>query len=326
MKIYSHVESNNAGATSVQGGLSKNRKSLEDKGVCYPDDQLCHHGFNFTSQQDEKFWPRQYKDVELNDLQAYVTENLVKIANDFNRGLNTYIFSSEYLFIDDKKSVESILEWFEQHVGSIDLEVILFFRNPVEQYMSSQQKIIKEEHSIESPTFYHYSFRSVIETWSDFCKVNVFEHKKGVDSLQVVSNFLDLDNEGLIVPKRTNESLSVGQMLLLEKTQKNVYSNSAGIFKKHLFTIHNIKADWLTKPYSKCGVSNLIYENHFHDLQWLTHAYEINFDNNNSVGFYNSPFKSECSISDVHESDKKKFESYESMILDLLLIEHSKQS
>lgn len=326
MKVYLHIGSNKTGTTSIQGGLSKNRKLLEKQGVCYPGDELCHHGFYFTAQQDEKFWPRQYKDVELDTLQTYVTEHLVKINNDFNRGVNKYILSSEYLFIDDKRSVENILEWFELHVGSIDLEVILFVRDPIEHYISSQQQIIKADHKIQSPISYHYPFKSVIETWSQFCKVNVFEYKKGVDSSQVVSKFLGLENEGFVVPERTNESLSVEQMLLLEKIQKNVYSDSAGVFKKHLFTIHNVKADWLTKPSLKSGVSDLIYKKHYDDLQWLADNYGVNFVNDNYRGFCDAHFKPECSIFDVYDSDEKKFELYESMLINSLLIEHYKRS
>lgn len=318
-KLYFHIGSHKTGTTSIQNALHLNREEIKEKGFVYPGSEMCHHLLYFITQQDEALWPRQFKGIEKKMLQEHVTKYLVEVAKDIMNGPDIALISSEYFFLSDSDAIEKSINWLKDYVDEI--EVIVFIRDPIHHYSSSQQQVIKANHYLTSPERYHYNFREVIDRWSDFCKVNVINFEKGVDSLESFLSVIGLDNEEFKVPNRVNESLSLEQMMLLEKIQNNVYSNYPNMFKKHLSLIQGFKTGDTTKPQIKKDVSKVISNNHYEDSLWLRDEYGINFGYEKIKKTEHKVYPEKCGIDDVYETSGNKLFLYESLFMDALMKE-----
>lgn len=325
-KLFLHIGSPKTGTTSIQEYFHQNRENLKQKGIIYPGKEICHHVIFFTSQRDSTSWPRQYNNVDHNTLQNYVTNSLVNLAEDFSKDFNTYIMSTEYLFFSDVQAVHHTVSWLKDFFDEI--EIIVFIRQPSKHYSSSQQQVIKASHQIETPSHYYYPFRAVIEAWQSACTVLSVEYSAETNSLQSISEILKIDTKNFKTPKRSNESLSVEQMLAFEKIQKNIYSDTPDVFKKHLRSISNIKPNGLTKPTLKKGIEEYIDQKHKRDLSWLKEKHGIAFTTNQKSGQLPSRLKNmeKCSVKDVYNTNDKKQEKYESILMNSLLKYASKNS
>lgn len=324
-KALLHIGSNKTGTTSIQSAFYRNKQKLEKQGFTYPGDEFCHHKFYFTTKQEESCWPRQFKGIPYDQLQDMITQYLLSVANDLQKDIPFHIISSEYLFRSDADAVRNVVEFLSDFVDEI--EVYAFVRAPVPYYNSRQQQIIKASHQIISPKCFRYEFKAVLETWVKHAKVNVIDYDKDADSLSRLAEAMGVDISHFKTSQKKNESLSIEQMLLLEKIQRNVYSDQDDTFKHHLGLIHQIKTDQETKPTLKNGVAEIIEENHEQDLVWLKEEYVIDlFDkpkarpkkNKRKVGS-DLRLPPQPRIRDVYSFDERKAEKYESMVLDFLV-------
>lgn len=322
--LHLHIGSPKTGTTSIQQTFHNNRNELAQQGFAYPGNTINHHQFFFATRSKEKDWPRQFKGFDSRILCSTIDnyfEILEKwLTSDFNR----QIISTEHLFIDNTRYVRNVMDYLQPFFSEI--RVYLFIRNPVEYYRSLQQQKIKACSYITSPDVFHYNFKKVIETWSRFCPTEVIEYNPAYNSCEILCEKIGLSFEQLSDnDKESNSSLSVEQMLLIEKIQRNLYQNYEDRFKNHLSILQTIRPDSATKPKLKEMVKVLIEQNHKSDLKWLKKMYDIDFLNGSSETEELSTdvptFKNgRAAIADVYKvEDTDLLAKYESSVTDLLL-------
>lgn len=322
--LHLHIGSPKTGTTSIQKIFDSNRNELVKQGFLYPGNTFNHHKFFFATRSNEKDWPRQFRKFDKQLLRSNIENYFDILEKSFSAEFNHQIISTEYLFIDNNRSIRNLLNYLEPYFSEI--RVYLFVRNPVEYYRSMQQQKIKACSYITSPDAFTYNFKNVIEAWSRFCPVTVFEYNSKINSCEILCEKTGVDFRQLSdYGEKSNSSLSLEQMLLLEKIQKNLYQHFDDHFKDHLGIVHNISPDSATKPKLKEGVKILIEQNHKKDVEWLQKKYDIDFLTTDLRAGKWSPklpiFENgRAAIADVYKiDDPDLFEKYESSVMDLLL-------
>ncbi len=330
--LHLHIGSPKTGTTSIQKTFDSNRNELVDQGFLYPGNTFNHHKFFFATRSEKKDWPRQFKKFDKQLLRSNIENYFDILEKSFSADFNHQIISTEHLFIDKSRGIQNIMEYLDPFFSEI--RVYLFVRNPVEYYRSMQQQKIKACSYITSPDAFTYNFKKVIEAWSQFCPVEVIEYNSQVNSCEILCektgvDFRQLSDDG----EKSNSSLSLEQMLLLEKIQRNLYQHFDDHFKDHLGIISKLIPETPTKPTLKEGVKRLIEKNHKEDLEWLQKKYNINFLStklNSGELSSKTPMFENCkaAIADVYKTEKPDlFEKYESSVINVLLkklMEHPK--
>jgi hypothetical protein len=189
--------------------------------------------------------------------------------------------------------------------------------------------MIKARSYITPPDRFRYPFKNVIEAWKQFCVPYVIEYSTRNNSCEVFSNSIGVDHSRLSpVGDRSNVSLSIEQMLLLEKIQGTLYPYAEDVFKVHLGIIHSIHAASNHKPKLKESVAVTILENHREDLEWLKENYYINFLHEELKKIKTNSLKrlypERVNIREIYQVDEKAAELYEVYVMDLLLTKNCK--
>lgn len=322
-KLYLHIGSYKTGTTSIQNALAINRKILAKQGFMYPGRDVNHHKFIFSCHPSGDDIPRQFRGLNQMKLKQIISAFFKGLEKDFSCNYDNYIISTEYLFIYEKTLVAQTINYLKRFFS--DIEVVVFVRNPADYYVSSQQQKIKARSYIDSPTSFRYDFKKVIETWKSFFPVQVLKHERGVDSLEVLCNAVGIDLSNFeSAEKRINTSLTIEQMLLLEKIQSRLYRSNEDRFKNHLGVLHQIKRSGLHKPELKRDVQKLIDKNHHEDRLWLKEEFgivfqeeEYNIDSPNNLPSFE---RDKATVRDVFKVPKEQtVEKFEVHIIDLLL-------
>lgn len=321
--IYLHIGSPKTGTTSIQNTFFHNRSRLNDLGFHFPGSHANHHfSFLFTKAVYED-WPRQFKSIKKGELKSTFEQYFQHLAQDINGSQkDRHIISTEYLFIDNVKYIENYLSFLNTFYNEI--KVCLFLRNPIDYFRSAQQQMIKARSYLTNPEKWILNFKSVIGVWSNFAEIDVIEYKTGLDSCELFCNWAGIDYSNLKpLKQQSNTSLSVEQMLLLEKIQSQLYTNHEDRFKGHLEVLHQIKSTDLHNPRLKEEIRTKIYQNHIQDLFWLKENHNINFLNKelDTVSEKNLPELGEkASVRDIFKiPDETIVEKYEAQVMDLLL-------
>jgi len=140
------------------------------------------------------------------------------------------IISTEYLFIDNKSYIEKYIRYLKNLADEI--KVYLVLRKPSDYFKSAQQQLIKARSYVSNPDDWRLNFRNVIEAWSTFTNVEVIEYQKDVDSSKLLCDKIGVEYQQLYkIKQNSNVSLSIEQILLLEKIQSRLYRAYEDRFK-----------------------------------------------------------------------------------------------
>lgn len=294
--------------------------------MIYPGKELDHHFFYFTSNASRSDWPRHFKGIEKNKLEQYLKNYFSQLERDFSQG-HEVILSTEYIFFSNKYWVENIFQYLRKHFTEIN--IYCFLREPVDFYKSMQQQYIKGQSYIDSPEFFKYDFKEVIQIWESLAdEMTVLKFDKQENSFVSLCNNMGFDSSGFKnLDHRTKGSVSIEQMILMEKVYKNVYQKLDDRLsgKLHVKTIAQINSDITNKPKLKKGVGHIIYKNHQDDINWLKENHGIDFTNNsyeeaNTSATLPSYERGKASIREVFQvPDEELVEKYEAQVVDLLL-------
>ncbi|WP_171032853.1 hypothetical protein [Fodinibius saliphilus] len=321
--VHLHIGSYKTGTTSIQDTLFQNRNTLNQLGYDYPGGEVNHHFSFFATQAPAEDWPRQFKSLDGNKLRNQVGNYVSAMESDFESDSEDYIVSTEYLFISNEDYVRNYIDYLNRFFDKII--VYVFIREPAAFYRSGQQQMLKARSFLTSPQEFQYQFRKVIETWSSFCDVEVIAYERMVDSCEALCEKIGIDFNRLSVPsKKSNVSLSLEQMLLLEKIQRIIYPGRENEFKSNLDVLHHINPSFTTRPNLKPGVKAVIQENHRESLEWLQDEYGVNLfdDEITSLPSLNIPnFRNtRASIREVFTvEDEGSAEKYEALVIDAIL-------
>ena len=322
-KLYLHIGSPKTGTTSIQHIFYDNRGKLKQQGVQYPGNMGNHHFSFFATKAKRKDWPRQFNSYDENTLSQIQRKYFNGLENDFKANISEQVISTEYLFISDRKYIQNYINYLNNFFEEI--KVYLFLRDPVQFFRSSQQQVIKARSFIDNPQEWRLHFRNVIEAWSEFVSVKVIKYEKGKNSCEILCDEIAINYDSLNKPsKESNPSLSVEQMLLLEKVQHHLYQSHEDHFKNHLGVIHQTNTPFTHKPQLCEWVKSVVYNNHKEDLRWLNQEYGINFlqDYTKTEGLQSQPTfeNGKATVRDVYKvPSEETVEKYEALVIDALL-------
>ncbi|MEX2411692.1 MAG: hypothetical protein WD607_10065 [Candidatus Paceibacterota bacterium] len=323
--IHLHIGSPKTGSTSIQEIFSKNRNKLRQQDYIYPGNGMDHHFLYFASKAPQERWPRHFKGIDKNKLNTFIKNYFAEIEKGFLEEQNV-VLSTEYIFFENREMVENILNYLRNFFDCIIVHC--FLRDPIDYYRSYQQQLIKGQSFLQSPFSFKYNFKEVIQTWSDFSdEMNVLAFNKTENSFVKLCNKIGVDAsscQGL--NHRTKSSVSLEQMILMEKVYKNIYQKYDDQLKGklHVKTIAQINTNYTNRPELKPGIDSIIYKNHYKDLLWLKEYYGVDFTNEEHYGDSPSELPSfdgdKVTIRNVFKvQDEQTVEKYEAHVIDLLL-------
>ena len=221
--LHLHIGSGKTGTTSIQGIFHSNRDQLKNQGFLYPGPNSNHHLLFFASNAPQKDWARTYKGLDQKKLEGVLNQYFSKLRQDLKADCDQVI-STEYLFVSNPKYVENVAKFLQDYFDKII--VYVFVREPVGFYRSHQQQILKARSYVSSPHHYKYDFKATIESWSEYFDVRLVKYEKGQNSCKTLCNLIGIDFKALHQKeKRSKKSVSLEQMVLLEKIQKHYYTH-----------------------------------------------------------------------------------------------------
>ena len=326
--LHLHIGSYKTGTTSIQRTFERNRKELKRQGFCYPGREKNHHKLFFITRSPEEYWPREYKGVDKEILRSQIEQFVSGLEGEIKSRKNQYIISSEYFFfIEKEKNIREAVNYLESLFSEI--KVYVFVRNTADLYKSYQQTKLRAQCYVDSPRYFRYNFKKIIENWSKYCDVEVIKYSKEIDSCRsfcerVGVNYKDLYQGN----KQVNRSISIEQMVLLEKIQKNLYPDYNNILKGkiHLKVIPKVNAPFTTRPELQRWVAPVINENHQEDTEWLKTIHDIDLNGSHcnkktSVRSNRLPIngRTRAAVREVYQVDEQKVEQYESYLINQLL-------
>jgi hypothetical protein len=323
-KLHLHIGSPKTGTTSIQKTFFDNREALNRQGYTYSSNKFNDHLLYFATKSPRRNWPRQFKGVKKQALQNSLNEYFQHIEREFKSSdYEQHILSTEYLFLSNPEYIGNVIDYLEQFFSEI--KVLVFIRSPEEYYRSMQQQTVKARSYITSPLSFRYDFKKVIEAWKKLCDIEVIEYRRGKDSCIELCNRIGIKfNKLSKTERKSNASLSIEQMVLLEKIQRNIYPKHEDHFKNHLGVLHRINAPFTSKARLKPEIKKLIYYNHRQDLEWLKKEYSIDFLNEElqtgSHSFQDVFNNGKATVRDVYRvENEQEVDRYESLVIDALL-------
>lgn len=323
--LHLHIGSPKTGSTSIQEIFSHNRKALYEQGFIYPGNSTDHHFLYFASKAPRNKWPRHFKGMDPQELKAYLQRYFSDLEEDFKKRENV-VMSTEYIFLDEKRFVENIIGYLRQFFSKI--EVSCFLREPVDYYKSFQQQLIKGQSYIESPHSFKYEFKKVIGTWAPLCDdFEVLDFSKSQNSFKRLCERIGISTEQLSnLDYRSKGSVSIEQMLLMEKVYKEIYSEYDDQLsgKLHVKALTRFNASFTTKPKLQGWVKKVVTQNHINDLIWLKESYGVDFLSakvENKKNTSPTTFKNgRTTVREVYEvPSEKTVKRYEASVVDALL-------
>ena len=267
-KCILHIGSGKTGTTTLQKTLASHRNILLENGVLYPGDDINHHHLSLLA-LPASILPRQYKTL--------APEQLKKTREEFWRNLSrslekekyhTVILSTEYLFTASEYAVDKIEKLLQGYFNNI--EIVASVRDPAEYYVSNCQQTLKANSKPPDPRTFKYHFLKTLKAWKKF-KTRVYIYNRNPDFVQRLITAILPKNLYLNPISPENASLTIEQLLLLEKIQKHLYTGKDDIFKPHLELINLIRPTNGSKPILKNSIRSLILKNHYRETIWLNH-------------------------------------------------------
>lgn len=323
-KLHLHIGSPKTGTTYLQQALFYNKEKLSKQGFSYPGNEFSHQKLFFATNCKRKDWARQFRGAKTATVEKVVNNYLTTLEKDIlGSECEQYIMSTEDLFISNQTYIQNLLSYLDNFFSEV--KVYVFLRDPVEYYRSYQQELVKARSYITSPYIFKYPIKEVVTAWQNFCETKVIGYHPDKDSLKVLAEKIGFAFDNFSKNKSpNNSSMSIQQIALLEKVQRNLYADSDNILKIHLKAITQISAPFTTKAELQQWVKPVVYKNHQDDLEWLNSEHDVNFLNNEYTQMVKASSSviagEQVGVRDVYQvRDENLIEKYESLVIDLLL-------
>jgi|GEM_PF-1096170 len=322
-KLLLHIGTGKTGSSTLQKTLKRQQQEDALNGIAYPKiGSLSNHNELCTlvmphdrvRRDIRSKYPSANSDYEC--FRSSIRQALDYALSQDNKNL---ILSGEYFcgFSDDE--VVLFKELLEQYNFS-EIKVVVYFRPPVELYLSQIQQRIKASSKFANPNNYKFYYKDIYTRWKfSFKNIEVREFKKErLVEGDVVSDFYSLINSffgvNLTVPKKigkSNESLSTAGMLIQHEYRRFIYPSDNNVFKKdstHLLKLINDaeRMSGLTdKPRLQQWVKESIIDNNKEELNWLER--ELGIDFSYDIESHKSDSEKNCfggALTDVLEVDE----------------------
>lgn len=322
--LHLHIGSYKTGTTSIQNIFHNNRDKLKKQGIIYPNSggETGHHKLCFVTKNPREEWQVRFGHLDESSLRCNANEYLAALEADLNLDFHSCIMSTEHLFIEKQETIADVIQYLRNFFSEII--VYVFVRNPIDFYSSGEQEMIRHRSYIKSPYTSYYIFKNVIESWNNFCELRVLQYSHTKNSCQILCEEIGIEyNQLTDAGQRSNTSLSVEQMVLLEKIRRNIYQNEEKVIKPQLRVLLRFRLPFANKPKLRSYIPPIIYQNHKKDLEWLKQNYNIDFTNSDLETVDPSTLPNflcdHVSVRDVYEVDEQSVERYEALVMDALL-------
>lgn len=146
-RVVIHAGIPKTGTSSIQDTMYENAQLLRQQGLLYLTDWGRNHSMALYCLLSPIFSP--YRFVTEDNLtqenlgefrQTLVRQMLERVKN--NPDCHTLVISGEDLSTLDKEAIAAVIPFFTRHLGPVDIEVILYLREPVSLRVSTCQQIV----------------------------------------------------------------------------------------------------------------------------------------------------------------------------------------
>lgn len=306
-----HIGSPKAGSSSIQSSLWRRSEllSADDGPVLLPPNPLGRpmpSGFIAACYQPVEQLPRYLAARYRRDPLQFKEEvaRYKEMISDMLTQSKSAILSSEFLFRFSVEQISDLREWFVG-LGVRRFKVLVYVRDPASAYLSFLQQWLRISDDLAryNPWTWSYNIRLNLESWGsvfgpDELVVRSFERDqlKGgsvvVDFYQQCSSWFEMLVDGS-ESVGVNQSLGVEALMLVQDLIKAVPLSR----REELSWMSNMaKITRLLRDQSvglgcsplrlRPAVRRLIYEQHAHDLNWLSKTYDVVLGKKTSLDFF----------------------------------------
>jgi len=341
-KCLIHIGTTKTGSSVIQFSQLK----AKNKNVYYPRLSGINHEMISVAFDEYKYWPNTYKRPYRNKSKEEINKHQKKIKKRFLkqiRGKRKIIISGEHLVEMSSEGVYKLKHDLMKQ-GFTEFLVLLYIRDPASHYLSlMQQKIKFSTTNIISPENYFFPYSQYIKTWESIFPesllVREFNRKRLVgndilsDFTYVASDFFNQNLESFAT-KEKNESLTVEQIVVLQKFRKNTYpgrnDNVTRLTRSIKFYIMNYIFELIekgTKIELKNEVIRILLSSHDNEITYLANNWGIKFSEFEKKAIETEPYT--VDVSDfrtvVKNCDNKLVEAIEYRLMaDFLKLKHRK--
>lgn len=294
-KLLLHIGTGKTGSTTLQKVLNQQHERGQLGGIEYPKiGDLTNHNELCTLVMPHDRIRRDIRSKYPKPNAKYHSykKSIEKQLHDgLSQDKEFFTLSGEYFCgfnVDEVSEFKSILA----SLGFSEVKVVIYFRPPVELYLSQIQQRIKASSKFSNPKNYKFPYQDIYKRWQQyFTEIEVRSFKRtdlvGGDIVEdfysVINNFF---NVALEVPKsieKTNETLTTAGMLIQHEYRKFIHPNEDNVFKKGssrlLKAIMKAEKDsgFSDKPALQSWVKELIVTNNTSDIEWLRETFNIDF-------------------------------------------------
>jgi len=257
LKLIIHAGTPKTGTTSLQTYLDKRQRKLRGKGILYP--------HNLEKIQNPTAPKHQWFEKNLVTAHLdYFLENFKNILSQVKEDTHTIILSSEGIynywwdFADESKAILAELK------NLFDVEVWVWFREPVEFMESFYKQCIRNPQTLNNPCYgkdlsfaemldidwfsQHLDYRGFVsECQTVFGEDKVFAFEYQGDVVQEVIHKLDLATRDDNPTPRQNKSLNSASIALLKTINNyNLKAKDKDLLIPHLRQINDILESYAT--------------------------------------------------------------------------------
>jgi len=274
------------GTSSIQLALARAETSGELQPARYPlvglEDQHRALALQYLSFEAGAAWPRNRVPARDAPQRGRYRRRLF----DQLRTTDRAILSSEmfpYMSPDEVHRLRQDL----QDVGFGEFRIVLYMRDPADQYLSGQQQSLKASSQLANPVSFRCGFRKAAETWEQVFPgclvVRPFSTHTKFDAVQ---DFSSVTQEFLGVtvpraPKRENVSVSAEGMEILQRYRLTFWPGSEPQrtpdtlrLVEYLQRSRNTLPQ--TRPQLRPEIAAWIRANHRDDLTFMAQRYGVN--------------------------------------------------
>lgn len=288
--IYLHIGTPKTATTSIQTYLTKNRKTLKNNNLLYPESNHLQHldlAVEFGLNNSKK------------NINTISKEKTKKEIDDFING--DIIISSEMFSKSKSKELQAIKEFFKDY----KVVIIVYLRKHDEFYISLFQQAIKTNSKLPWNSFKDYiefsknrklpflKYKSLLDSWENYFGfeniiIRPFE-KKQIKNNIIIDFFSSIGKQNLINNTNLdlevkNKSLDAITLKIIEKVKKDDSFNNEKKEKIKKFAIRKINSSFKASIFSSLELNQKIIDENIEDYNYIAKKYlkrdELFFDIN----------------------------------------------
>ncbi len=273
-RIIVHVGQSKAGSSTLQASLKKSKSVLQHNGVCYVPAPTSLLGT--IAGVNQYSFTQKYRSTikQLIDRAIYSKSDVV-------------ILSSEFLFGGSSQSLRSYLQQWSDNI-----EIVIYIRDPLTRYISSQQQILKKTDRMSTPHEWNGGYEKIPQwkhEFGDACRLIPFVPERLHDGC-IVKDFayaiLGWSSQEAKMLKVVNSNISERAEVtnIIQSYFRAVHPNEPRRSRRHANRLRNMlqeicTSDGLgTKSRANEHTRQILLARHADQLRILKNKYGVEFN------------------------------------------------